>query len=240
MKENLPLRQTAPLTTPSWQGSGRHLSVYYFFAALMFGIVSMFAAWFALSRAAEEMRLQSRPVVVAAQDIPQGIVITPEWVRVVPVNVTPSDALTDLDQAVNKWAKYPIGRGEVLSEGKVLAIEPGTGKPGAPSSIHLKIPREPSGLYAFNLPVNWLQSPPPAPLVPGVRLDIFAYPPGTLITEAKIILSKVEILDLVLDSQGNIVFLILTVNWEQARLLSFARGNQMQLGLLVNPPGSIP
>lgn len=60
---------------------------------------------------------QKAPVVYAAHEIPEGSVIKPESLMLIMVQRSkiPNDAAMKISVVINKRAKYPIGRGQIVS-----------------------------------------------------------------------------------------------------------------------------
>jgi Flp pilus assembly protein CpaB len=210
--------------------------LFYLVMAIGFGLIAMFAANAALTQFAKSRGVTFQRVVVAAQDIPSGASITREQLMSADVNVVPRDAVSEIDQVVGKWSRYPIVRGEVVSASKILALEPGAVSPGAPLPLSAKIP---SGMFAFNMPVNWLSGPPPPGLRVGDRVEIIAFQAGGRPDQSGVILTNMEILDLIRDSQGNAVYIIFPVKLEQAMTLFISHLTGIPTGLLLRPLGSL-
>ena len=98
-------------------------------------------------RMAEEARLQTVGVVVAAEDIPFGSTIRPDQVSLSawPKDRYPKDVLTDVKAASGRIARREFVRGEPIVESKLLT---NTGNVGM---LSLKIPQ---GMRAFTVRVN--------------------------------------------------------------------------------------
>jgi pilus assembly protein CpaB len=98
-------------------------------------------------RMAEEARLQTINVVVAAENIPFGSTIKPEQVSLAawPKNQYPKDVLTDLKTAPGRMARREFLRGEPIVETKLLSTDKNVGM------LSLRIP---PGMRAFTVHVN--------------------------------------------------------------------------------------
>jgi len=124
------------------------------------GIVVMVAVFLALlasmgtyrflsekGRMAEEARLQTVGVVVAAADIPFGSTIGPDQVVLSawPKDRYPKDVLSDVKAAVGRFARREFMAGEPIVESKLLSTSRNIGM------LSLRIPQ---GMRAFTVRVN--------------------------------------------------------------------------------------
>jgi hypothetical protein len=134
-------RGASPSTTPDWRAVGRRRTLFYLLMALGFGFIAILAANAAINQIAVNRGVTFRRAVVAVQDIPNGAVIVREALTVADVNMAPRDALTEMDQAVGKWSRYPIVRGEIVSYGKLLTLDPAAVAAGAPLGMSAPRPR---------------------------------------------------------------------------------------------------
>jgi len=98
-------------------------------------------------RMAEEARLQTVGVVVAAEDIPFGSTIRPDQVSLSawPKDRYPKDVLTDVKAASGRIARREFMRGEPIVESKLLTTSANVGM------LSLRIPQ---GMRAFTVRVN--------------------------------------------------------------------------------------
>ena len=115
-------------------------------------------------RAAEEARLKTVGVVVAAAEIPFGSSIRPDQVVVAPwpKDRYPDDVLSDVKAAVGRIARREFVRGEPIVESKLLTTEKNVGL------LSLRIPQ---GLRAFTVRVNEAVGVGGF-LMPGARVDV--------------------------------------------------------------------
>ena len=98
-------------------------------------------------RMAEEARLQTVGVVVAAADIPFGSTIGPDQVVLSawPKDRYPKDVLSDVKAAVGRVVRREFARGEPIVESKLLTTSKNVGM------LSLRIPQ---GMRAFTVRVN--------------------------------------------------------------------------------------
>ena len=98
-------------------------------------------------RMAEDARLQTVGVVVAAADIPFGSTIGPDQVALSawPKDRYPKDVLSDVKAAVGRVVRREFARGEPIVESKLLTTSKNVGM------LSLRIPQ---GMRAFTVRVN--------------------------------------------------------------------------------------
>lgn len=98
-------------------------------------------------RMAEEARLQTVGIVVAAADIPFGSTIGPDQVVLSawPKDRYPKDVLSDVKAAVGRVVRREFARGEPIVESKLLTTSKNVGM------LSLRIPQ---GMRAFTVRVN--------------------------------------------------------------------------------------
>jgi len=140
-------------------------------------------------RMAEEARLQTVGVVVAAEDIPFGSTIRPEQVSLSawPKDRYPRDVLIDVKAASGRIARREFMRGEPIVESKLLTTAANAGM------LSLRIPQ---GMRAFTVRVNEVVGVGGF-LLPDARVDVVltTESPGGLGGRiAKIILEDIRVL----------------------------------------------
>ncbi|MDH3384300.1 MAG: Flp pilus assembly protein CpaB, partial [Deltaproteobacteria bacterium] len=140
-------------------------------------------------RMAEEARLQTVGVVVAAEDIPFGSTIRPEQVSLSawPKDRYPRDVLIDVKAASGRIARREFMRGEPIVESKLLTTAANVGM------LSLRIPQ---GMRAFTVRVNEVVGVGGF-LLPDARVDVVltTESPGGLGGRiAKIILEDIRVL----------------------------------------------
>ena len=115
-------------------------------------------------RMAEEARLQTVGVVVAAEDIPFGSTIRPEQVSLSawPKDRYPRDVLIDVKAASGRIARREFMRGEPIVESKLLTTAANVGM------LSLRIPQ---GMRAFTVRVNEVVGVGGF-LLPDARVDV--------------------------------------------------------------------
>ncbi|NNG45795.1 MAG: Flp pilus assembly protein CpaB [Deltaproteobacteria bacterium] len=115
-------------------------------------------------RMAEEARLQTVGVVVAAANIPFGSTIRPDQVVLSawPKDRQPKDVLSDVKTAVGRLARRDFIRGEPIVESKLLSTTKNVGM------LSLRIPQ---GMRAFTVRVNEAVGVGGF-LVPDARVDV--------------------------------------------------------------------
>lgn len=141
------------------------------------------------SRMAEESRLQTVGVVVAAEDIPFGSTIRPDQVSLSawPKDRYPKDVLTDVKAASGRVARREFMRGEPIVESKLLTTAANVGM------LSLRIPR---GMRAFTVRVNEVVGVGGF-LLPDSRVDVVLTtesPGGERGRMSKIILEDIRVL----------------------------------------------
>jgi Flp pilus assembly protein CpaB len=137
----------------------------------------------------ERLRASAVPThaaLVARVDIRPGTVLdeTMVEVRQVPDTVLPAGALESPAQAAGRAAIAPLAAGEVI-----LPIRLSGGEGGLASRL-------PDGRWAMVLPSGWLAAPLPS-LAAGDRIELMAYQAGQPADEAGVIVSAVEVLEVV-------------------------------------------
>ena len=140
-------------------------------------------------RMAEEARLQTVGVVVAAEDIPFGSTIRPDQVTLSawPKDRYPKDVLTDVKAASGRIARREFMRGEPIVESKLLTTSANVGM------LSLRIPQ---GMRAFTVRVNEVVGVGGF-ILPDSRVDVVLTtesPGGQRGRISKIILEDVRVL----------------------------------------------
>jgi len=140
-------------------------------------------------RMAEEARLQTVGVVVAAEDIPFGSTIRPDQVSLSawPKDRYPKDVLTDVKAASGRIARREFMRGEPIVESKLLTTSANVGM------LSLRIPQ---GMRAFTVRVNEVVGVGGF-ILPDSRVDVVLTtesPGGQRGRISKIILEDVRVL----------------------------------------------
>jgi Flp pilus assembly protein CpaB len=213
----------APRTSTSWSDDSRRRTWLYVAIALMLALLAGLLTYQYL----DDLQRKSLPTagaVVARQSIDPGEEIAAAAVerRDVPVVVVPDSALTSVEQAVGRRARFGLEANEVVLRRDVAADE-AAGLSG----------RLPDGRWAMVLPAGWLVSPL-AEHAEGDRLDLLAYQAGQASSEAALIVQSVEIVSLPDDRAGSVT---LSVSLEQAVSIVYARSNGFQVVGLLRPRG---
>lgn len=153
------MQTTAPATAP--RSADRRI----LFLAVILGAIAagLIVAYLQSLSSVGESGPPTLSVVVARQDIPAGTKIAEGMVEVkaLPEAAVLPGALPTKDQVVGQTARYPIARGEQISN--LRLVEP----PKVPA-ISFQIP---PGLRGFTSPVQ-VQRSPAALLVPGDFVDV--------------------------------------------------------------------
>ena len=108
---------------------------YVFWLALVVAAIATFGAYRYLQANSGPAKVESRPVVVAKTDIPEGAGITAEQVGTVnlALSLIPVGALSSTDSVIGRVTRVTIFNGEAIVPGRLAPV--GTG-PG----IEIKIP----------------------------------------------------------------------------------------------------
>jgi Flp pilus assembly protein CpaB len=120
-------------------------------------------------------------------------------------------------------AIVPLAANEVLLTSKLSGGEAGLAS------------RLPDGRWAMILPSGWMATPLPS-VAAGDRLDLLAYQAGSPISDAAVIVSAVEILEVLGEPAGS-SGLTLAVTLEQASAVLYARSNGFAILPLLRPQG---
>ena len=214
----------SPETTPSWAaGARRRLPFYLVMAVVLAGLAGLLTFLYL-----DRLRLSAVPTrlaVVARQEIRPGAVLDESMLeaRAVPEAILPVNALTSPAEAAGRVAIVPLGANEVLLTSKLSGGESGLAS------------RLPDGRWAMILPSGWLATPLPS-LGTGDRLDLLAYQSSAPLADAAVIVSAVEVLD-VLGGPEVTSGLTLAVTLDQATAVLYARSNGFAILPLLRPQG---
>ena len=117
-----------------------------FYAAVFIAAIATYGVFRVLQAAKTSARVTTRPVVVAAKDIPAGASLEKQAleVRQWPVVVLPKDAISSLEAATNRVARVPVFAGEAIVPGRLAPV--GTA-PGLEARIG-------SGMRAMSVRIN--------------------------------------------------------------------------------------
>jgi pilus assembly protein CpaB len=109
-------------------------------------------------------RPETVPVVVAVVDIPPFAVISSDMVKTQdwPKDLVPADALTKVDDALERGALSPLVKGEVVLNGK-LAPQ------GAGRGMAAKVPK---GMRAFTIHTPTIEAGVAGFILPGNKVDV--------------------------------------------------------------------
>jgi pilus assembly protein CpaB len=132
--------------------------------------------------------IPSKPVVVAASDLPLGAELTADDVRVIdwPASAVPAEAISDPKEVVGRGLVMPVIQYEPILPLKLASKEAGAGLP----------PVIPPGLRAVSVRVNEVIGVA-GYVVPGTRVDVLTtINPGqnTQSMTSKVILTDVQVL----------------------------------------------
>lgn len=128
---------------------------------------------------------ENEKVIVAAKDLPPGVTITTDDLRVreMPHNHVPTDVFLTSEEVVGRVASERILAGEFLREERLAAPEAGVGLPAI-------IPR---GMRALQVPING-SSAVAGFVNPGNFVDVIAVCTETLPPEVRTLLQAVSVL----------------------------------------------
>jgi pilus assembly protein CpaB len=100
-----------------------------FGAALITAALATFGIYRVLQASKAENRIVTRPVVIAAKDVPEGSPITRDNVTVSewPINTVPAGAYASIDSVVNRVTRIDVFRGEVIVPGRLAPDGTGPG-----------------------------------------------------------------------------------------------------------------
>lgn len=109
-------------------------------------------------QSADDAADASSTIVVAATDIPRGVSVTPEMVRLQawPLDFIPPGALIRIDDAVGRAVGIPMVKGDPLTEPKLSAMGAGRGMaaliPAGMRAMTILTPNVSTGMAGFVLP----------------------------------------------------------------------------------------
>jgi pilus assembly protein CpaB len=118
-----------------------------FLGALVVGVAATFSVYqLVIQRGNDADRDPTIPVVVAVDEVPEGIPLTETGLRVkrYPVDAVPAGAFREVDSLVGRVARVPIFAGEPVLDGKLAPTGSGAG-------LEVKIS---AGHRAMSIPVN--------------------------------------------------------------------------------------
>lgn len=98
-----------------------------FFSAVAVALAATVGVYRVLEKTKESSRVVTQPVVVAAQDVPEGMKFERLSLSVVswPATTVPAGSYSSLDSVVGRVAKIPVFKGEAIVPGRLAP--PGTG-----------------------------------------------------------------------------------------------------------------
>ena len=113
----------------------------------------------------QTVTIPTRPVVVAARDLPLGTELGPDNLRVIqwPANAAPANAIGDPGEIKGRGLVMPVIENEPILPVKLASVEAGSGLP----------PVIPSGLRAVSVHVNEVIGVA-GYVLPGTRVDVVA------------------------------------------------------------------
>lgn len=113
----------------------------------------------------QTVSIPTRPVVVAARDLPLGTELGPDNLRVIqwPANAAPANAIGDPGEIKGRGLVMPVIENEPILPLKMASVEAGSGLP----------PVIPSGLRAVSVHVNEVIGVA-GYVLPGTRVDVVA------------------------------------------------------------------
>ena len=98
-----------------------------FFSAVAVALAATVGVYRVLEKTKESSRVVTQPVVIAAQDVPEGMKFERLSLSVVdwPATTVPAGSYSSLDSVVGRVAKIPVFKGEAIVPGRLAP--PGTG-----------------------------------------------------------------------------------------------------------------
>lgn len=161
------MQATAPAATRPRRADRRLL-----FVALALGALAAGLTLYYLRSAQAAPAVQTVPmrgVVVAKDDIQPGRKITLPMVEVrsIPQAAVPAEALTAIEKVIDRTVRYPVARGEPITELRLVSSKSG-------DALSFTIP---PGKRAVTVPVNATRSPA-ALITPGDFVDVLAVMPS--------------------------------------------------------------
>jgi pilus assembly protein CpaB len=134
-----------------------------FYGAVLVAGAATFGVYRVLQATKESSRVATQPVVVASQDIPEGLTIDRPMLAVVqwPVGTAPAGAYATVDSVATRVTRLPVFKGEALVPGRLTPTGTGAG-------IEVKIN---PGKRAMSIPVS-VVSGVSGLIQPNSRVDI--------------------------------------------------------------------
>lgn len=165
------MQATATATARPRRADRRLLFVALALGALAGGLTLYFLR---SAQAAPVQTVPMRAVVVAKDDIQPGRKIAPSMVEVrsIPQAAVPTDALNAVEKVVDRTVRYPVARGEPITELRLVSAKSG-------DALSFTIP---PGKRAVTIPVNATRSPAGL-IVPGDFVDVLAIMPSAKVAQ---------------------------------------------------------
>ncbi|HDD56329.1 MAG TPA: Flp pilus assembly protein CpaB [Chloroflexi bacterium] len=214
-----------PTTTPDWQAAVRRRTRFYILVAILLAVLFGFLVFQFFSRQQTYAPGETTSVIVAAEAIPGGTLLTGAMVefRTVPIGILPDSYLSAKEQAVGQLTLYPLVKGEPILNEKLARNQGG-----------FLAQRCPAGKWCLSIPVSWFIASPPD-LAVGDRVEIASAQPGRGLEEAGFIAAQVQVIALPSDAAEPAY--VLAVDDREALNLLYARVNEFQLLVLLRPTG---
>ena len=116
-----------------------------FYVAVFIAAMATYGVYRVLQAAKMSARVATKPVVVAAKDIPAGAALDKQSLEVKqwPAVAVPKDAMGSLDVAVGRVARVPVFTGEAIVPGRLAraGTSPGLEARIAPGMRAMSVPR---------------------------------------------------------------------------------------------------
>jgi Flp pilus assembly protein CpaB len=216
---------TAPTTTPDWQAAVKRRTRFYVLAAVLLAVLFGFLVFQFFSRQQAFTPGETTSALFAADDIPGGTLLTRDMLAVkeVPIPALPVKYLSFREQAVGKRTLYPLGKGEIISLGK-LARNQGS----------ILAQRCPARKWCVSIPADWFVAAP-MDLSEGDLIEIASVLPGKSPDEAGFIATQIEVVGLP-NGEDEPAY-VLAVDDQEAISILYARVNEFQMLVLLRPAG---
>jgi len=216
---------TATTTTPDWRAAVRRRTRFYVLAAALLAILFGFLVFQFFSSQQNYPPGETTSALFAADDLPGGTLLTREMLtpKDVPIQALPVSYLSFREQALGKRTLYPLGKGEIISPGK-LARNQGS----------ILAQRCPAEKWCVSIPTDWFIAAP-MDLSEGDRIEIASVLPGKSLDEAGFIATQIEVVQLP-SGEGEPAYL-LAVDDQEAISILYARVNEFQMLVLLRPAG---
>ena len=100
-----------------------------FYGAVVVAAAATFGVYRVLQSTKENARVATQPVVVAAQDIPEGVVVAREMLTTVPwpVGTVPVGAFSTVDSVATRVTRLSVFKGEAFVPGRLAPTGTGAG-----------------------------------------------------------------------------------------------------------------